>query len=198
MNRDVSQAIGILSTIESTKFIINLFILEEVLQLANILSTKFQQKSVTLGKTVNLIEGMIDTFEQNRSNTTWTELWTKINEFMKENGMSIESSNDAESRGLSPSRPKRLRKEPYHLNTYVVTCTTSAETEQISTFDNDIKNIWKVKYFNILDAIMINMKKRFSPESLQMAMAIDSFTKLNFDKSSFFIDNYKVTIRIFK
>lgn len=73
--------------------------MEEVLQLANILSTKFQQKSVTLGKTVNLIEGMIDTFEQNSSNTTWTELWTKINEFMKENGMSIDSSNDAESGG---------------------------------------------------------------------------------------------------
>jgi len=100
--------------------------------------------------------------------------------------------------GLSPSRPKRLRKKPYHLNTYVVNCTTSAETEQISIFDNDIKNIWKVKYFNILDTIIINMKKRFSPVSLQMAMAIDSFTKLNFDESSFFIDNYKVTIRIFQ
>lgn len=121
MNRDVSQAIGntyyiiynnllyskyiiivigILATIKSTKFIINLFILEEVLQLANILSTKFQQKSVTLGKTVNLIEGMIDTFEQNRSNKIWTELWIKINEFMIENGLSIDSSNDAESGGF--------------------------------------------------------------------------------------------------
>jgi len=42
---------------------------------------------------------MVDTFEQNRSNTKWTELWTKINKFMKENGMSIDSSNDAESEG---------------------------------------------------------------------------------------------------
>lgn len=42
------------------------------------------------------------------------------------------------------------------------------------------------------------MKKRFSPDSLQMAKAIDSFIKLNFDDSSFFVDNYKVTIRIFK
>lgn len=73
--------------------------MEEVLQLANILSTKFQQKSVTLGKTVNLIEGMIDTFEQNRSNKIWTELYIKINEFMIENGLSIDSSNDAESGG---------------------------------------------------------------------------------------------------
>jgi len=73
--------------------------LEEVLQLANILSTKFQQKSVTLGKTVNLIEGMIDTFEQNRSNKIWTELWININKFMIENGLSIDSSNDAELGG---------------------------------------------------------------------------------------------------
>jgi len=73
--------------------------LEEVLQLANMLSTKFQQKSVTLGKTVNLIEGMIDTFEQNRSNKIWTELWININKFMIENGLSIDSSNDAELGG---------------------------------------------------------------------------------------------------
>lgn len=73
--------------------------MEEVLQLANILSTKFQQKSVTLGKTVNLIEGMIDTFEQNRSNKIWTELWININKFMIENGLSIDSSNDAELGG---------------------------------------------------------------------------------------------------
>lgn len=96
--------------------------------------------------------------------------------------------------GFTPSRPKRLRKEPHHLNNYFVTTTTRAETEQISTFNDDIKNIWKVKYFNILDAIIINMKKRFSPESLQMAKAIDSFIKRIFDDSSFFVDNYKVTI----
>jgi len=42
------------------------------------------------------------------------------------------------------------------------------------------------------------MKKRFSPDSLQMEKAIDSFIKLNFDDSSFFVDNYKVTIKIFK
>lgn len=34
--------------------------------------------------------------------------------------------------------PKQLRKEPHHLNNYFVTITTSAETEQISTFDDDI------------------------------------------------------------
>jgi len=31
-----------------------------------------------------------------------------------------------------------------------------------------------------------------------MAKAIDSFTKLNFDEGSFFVDNYRVTIKIFK
>jgi hypothetical protein len=42
-----------------------------------------------------------------------------------------------------------------------------------------------------LDAIIINKKKWFSSESLQMAKAIDSFKKLNFDEGSFFVDNYR-------
>jgi len=47
------------------------------------------------------------------------------------------------------------------------------------------------------------MKKKFSVfslENLKMAKAIDNFTKLNIDESSFFVDNYNVpnNIRILR
>ncbi|XP_025410974.1 zinc finger MYM-type protein 1-like isoform X1 [Sipha flava] len=47
-NKDVAEAIGIISTIKSVDFVIYLFILKEVLQIIHILSNHLQSKSATL------------------------------------------------------------------------------------------------------------------------------------------------------
>lgn len=47
-------------------------------------------------------------------------------------------------------------------------------------------------FFPIQDAIIINMKKRFSVESFQIATSIDNLMKMDFEGSSFLIDHYKV------
>jgi len=47
-------------------------------------------------------------------------------------------------------------------------------------------------YFKILDAVIVNMEKRFSIESLQMASTVDNFLKLNTNESKFFIEHYQV------
>lgn len=47
------------------KFILYLFIIHEVLQLINILSTQLQSKGITLGKSGILISGIISTLENN-------------------------------------------------------------------------------------------------------------------------------------
>lgn len=52
----------------------------------------------------------------------------------------------------------------------------------------------KNAFFPVFDAILINLEKRFSTESLQMATAVDQFFQLNFEESLFFVDHYKVSI----
>lgn len=47
-------------------------------------------------------------------------------------------------------------------------------------------------FFPILDCIIENMNKRFSSESLEMAISIDNFFKLDFELGTCFIDHYKV------
>jgi len=72
--------------------------------------------------------------------------------------------------------------------------TTSTSADNLS-HDDSVENYWKNHvYFVILDNIIINLKKRFSDESLLLASAIDNFFLMNFDESQPFINHYKVKI----
>jgi len=69
--------------------------------------------------------------------------------------------------------------------------TTGAECQ--STESDSVETHFRVNtYFKILDAVIVNMEKRFSIESLQMASAVDNFLKLNTNESKFFIEHYQV------
>lgn len=83
--------LGIIATVTSLTFIVNLFILEEVLHIMNVLSIKLQQKFSTLGKSSNLIHGVIDTFKKARSSESWDKLWIDIKKFIEMNDVSVES-----------------------------------------------------------------------------------------------------------
>lgn len=76
-----------------------LFILKDILQTTNILSLKLQQESVALGNVANLIESIIDTFENIRSIESWKKVWEQIKEFLKTNNVSIYNSADSEING---------------------------------------------------------------------------------------------------
>jgi len=72
--------------------------------------------------------------------------------------------------------------------------TTATGKEEPNEVDNvTAEDYFRVNaYFKVLDSIIVNMKKRFCTESLEMAESIDYFFKLNIAKSKFFIDQYKV------
>jgi len=87
---------------------------------------------------------------------------------------------------------KRKRFEPASLRNFVVTTTTGAENDD-SQSETNIKDYWKTHaYYIIIDDVVSNMKTRFSSESLQLAVAIDYFFDLDYEKSLFFIQQYKV------
>jgi len=71
--------------------------------------------------------------------------------------------------------------------------------ETVAGEENNINSLtvgdyWKKNlYFPIIDGIIINLKKRFSEESLSMASSIDCFLNLDFNGSYLFINHYKVS-----
>jgi len=71
-------------------FIVQLFILEVVLHIINVLSTRLQQETSTLGNAANLIDGVIDTFKKARSDEPWDKLCIDIKKFIELNGISVE------------------------------------------------------------------------------------------------------------
>jgi len=91
---------------------------------------------------------------------------------------------------------KRKRFEPASLRNFVVTTTTGAENDD-SQSQTNIKDYWKTHaYYIIIDDVVSNMKTRFSSESLQLAVAIDYFFDLHYEKSLFFIQQYKVSKKL--
>jgi len=52
-------------------------------------------------------------------------------------------------------------------------------------------------YYKILDSIIDNLKKIFSPESLSLAISVDKYMQLNYEGSLVFIDYYMVIFIIF-
>lgn len=77
-----------------------------------------------------------------------------------------------------------------------MTTVTGSDDDLIRT--KDVKSYWKINAFlPILDVIIINMKKRFSAESFQIATSIENLMKMDFEGSSFLIDHYKVINSIY-
>lgn len=72
------------------------------------------------------------------------------------------------------------------------TITGAEQDSQIITSDS-VEVYWRrTAYFPIIDTVINNLKFRFSEESLEMASSIDYFMEMNYEKSQYFINHYKV------
>lgn len=73
------EAIGILTCISKSEFVISLFVLNSVLSLVNILNKYFQTKNATLGRARETITGTIDSLKMNREK--FDGIWKEIEAF---------------------------------------------------------------------------------------------------------------------
>lgn len=169
----------------------------DILNVINILSKKLQSKDGTLAASSGVINGVIKTLEEKRSGDAFSSLWKEIVAFAKDNNIDIESTRNS----------KRKRTESRLLKDYAVMSTTgsndldSIDSNQSNTEPDSVslalKDSLRINiYFRILDTIIGHLKIRFSPESQEMANAVDNFFKFDFEASSSFIDHYAATFKI--
>lgn len=78
--------------IKKGHFILFLIILEDILTKINILSNLMQEKKATLGKSVNLINSIIKTVENDRCSEKFKTVWTEVITLAKEFNISLEIS----------------------------------------------------------------------------------------------------------
>jgi len=80
-----------------------------------------------------------------------------------------------------------------HLNEFHLETTTGAEQDDQINDSDSVQLYWRrTVYFPIVDTIINNLKYRFSEESLEMASSIDCFMEMDYEKSQYFINHYKV------
>lgn len=92
--------LGIFSQITKSKFVALLFVLRDVLGVINILSTTLQSKTATIGKAEVIINSVIKSFENMRSDNKFSELWPKIVQFSETNEISLKDSHPCELNSL--------------------------------------------------------------------------------------------------
>ncbi|XP_060859266.1 uncharacterized protein LOC132936542 [Metopolophium dirhodum] len=183
-DKDIVEAIGILSELQKCTFFIGVVLLKDVLSIINILSTTLQSKTGTLGKAKNIINGVILSFEKLRCDEEFLIFWQKIESLAAQNDITLDI----------PDIRKRKRTQPKYLNSFHVD-TITGEENNINSLT--VEDYWKKNlYFPIIDGIIINLKKRFSVESLSMASSIDCFLNLDFNGSSLFINHYKDVMNV--
>ncbi|CAI6352180.1 unnamed protein product [Macrosiphum euphorbiae] len=181
-DKDAVEAIGIISQITKCQFVTLVIVLRDVLGVINILSTTLQSKTATLGKAEVIINSVIESFKDMRSDTSFSKLWLKIVQFCEINDISLEVSHPGS---------KRKRIQPNNLRNFILETTTGNNYEEQEVSES-VEAYWRrTIYFPVIDTIINNLKFRFSNENLQMAKAIDSFMNMDYENSQHFIHHYK-------
>lgn len=88
--------LGIIHQITKCQFVILVIVLRDVLGVINILSTTLQSKLATLGKAEIIVNSVIDSLENMRTDKSFSELWLKIVKFCDKNDISLEVSHPAQ------------------------------------------------------------------------------------------------------
>jgi len=143
--------------------------------MASLMSNMMQDKNATFGKAVVIINTVKTSFETSRTADSFTDLWQSIRQFANENNVTIEIPYQV--------RGKRKRNEPIHLNNFILTTSTSAAAEPIDSIES-VHDYYRSNIHNkILDSIIVNLKKRFSPDSLTLTVSMDKFMQLQYEGS---------------
>lgn len=177
-DKNAVEAIGLLNNMKSSKFLVSLVIIDDILTMVNILSKHLQSEIGTLAESTNIINGTIKSLEEKRDENVFARLWLEIEYLAKKNDI-----------GLDIHSSKRKKVENVRLKEYVVEASTSAvddfkEILAQSTMENPAQRFWLTTvYYRSLDNIINHMKIRFSSESQKLAVAVHNFLQMNFDES---------------
>lgn len=187
-DRNSVEAIGLLASLRQPSFIVYLFAMEEILRIIHILSMKLQEKDATVGNSISIINGVIKTFEDMRSDESFMTRWQVLETFSDQFDITLEPPR---------TTSKRKKKESSDLRGYIVTSTIGASEEYVT----DLPKIqyWRIHvWFKILDAVINDLKSRFSPLNQEIGISCDKFLNLDFEGGETFIKLYANTVKIDK
>lgn len=180
-----AEANGLLIAMTKNEFIVHLHIFRDVLAVSNMMSKAMQNSETPISATVSIIENVISTLEARRSDAYFDELWIKIVNFSEENNISLERERISK---------KRKSIQSSRLNDSVIDTTLGERNQQPNV---NTKEYWRAHvFYHVIDKVVGSLKRRFSPESLNMAKSIDAFFGMRFLDSTTFINFYSPIAKV--
>ncbi len=153
-----TEAMGILLQVRSCKFIMSLVIFGRVLSCTKGLSDQLQSTSIDMARAADLVSATIDTLEEFRSDSVWENVFKYVQDVAALHGITV-----------TPPRPRRQGQLPRRLESGFVLEATGSREELITSDQFKIS-----LYFPILDAMLSELKRRFTDKNLEHMRAIQS------------------------
>lgn len=182
------EAVGILSTIQSPRFVVNLFVFHDILSLTHVLSKTLQHEECTLGGASQIIRSTLEALKEKRSDIEFSAKWKHISEFAENHDICLENIRGS----------KRKRQQNVLLkDSMVMSKCGRSEADMEYPESESAEMYWKSHvYFRVLDVVIERLSERFSEESLALADAVDGLFNLDFKKSEIFRETYTRVLKI--
>lgn len=153
---DAAKAVsakGLLSQVKSLSFILTLVTFDRILSCTKQLSDILQSQQCDLARAVDLVSATIDTLEEFRSDSSWSHLFSYVQQVAELNEIAV-----------TEYQQKRQRRLPSWFEDSLVQESVGSR-ESVSTSDGYKVNL----YFPIVDSFLVELKRRDStPKMLRL------------------------------
>ena len=171
------EAVGYLHTTSSFKFILIMFMCENILRITNVLSKQLQNKSETVVHASSLIKTTASQITKLKDSDAYDEIYVKAVNFAGKHDIAIEDENE-NGRG---SRKKKVSKR---LNDFLVQGSLGQETLPSFVEDSDsYKNRFQNEIFQpTIDKVLEEFSDRFS-RNVELYRSLQCFDLTTEDKA---------------
>ncbi|CAF1302516.1 unnamed protein product [Rotaria sordida] len=166
------DARGILSAIQEPLFIVTMVILNKLFGSIKVLSDQLKSESLDYAESQFLILSVIDQLQNERNDTSFKSIYSAVLDFANKHGIDMNRK----------SKHRRSNTIPTRFKDAFITSTMGHRKEFLTEADY-YENI----YFPLIDAILVEMRDRFSPSNLAVLSSVSSMSPqsksfLNYDQ----------------
>lgn len=196
-NESSAEASGLKSKLESFRFIVCLFITENLFMQTNCLSEQLQEGDISIVRAVDLINTTKENLVKMRSDSEYDKIYEEANEFARQIGIEVPEVNTSK---VGSAYSKRVQQVSNRLKEYLTHSTLGKRTEQLECATKvSLKQQLKSQmYFPLIDRCNAEFERRFvnNIDLFQSLSTFDVHSKQFFDEEKFtmFANHYSTHI----
>ncbi|XP_030047652.1 uncharacterized protein LOC115461718 [Microcaecilia unicolor] len=188
------EASGLLKTVRKLEFCVCLIIFYHVLRIIHVTHKALQAEDTTLSRASSVLQKTVDVLQNMRTDARWADIWEEIQKFCK-----LHIVPDTDEKHAYKRRQSRPVKRTASLECSFLT-STLGQRESLSESSSENENAkekWgRQLYFSVLDTLLEECSRRFSPQSMEIAKSVDAVLKCDLEGSNGLLSKYASALSI--